>query len=301
MIRPPDRQPIQAILLLAGLVRPTDLSQKLRRSVLDLPVDAERTLLDFWLTHRQRLAEALNWPSLPLRILVNHRVMMPNLPGRPGVSNVHVEQDKAEYRGTAGALRDLVEGYEDDDHVLVATAGQVLRQPLEAVLRMLASRESDICLGCHQDGTPAGFMRIRCGSIRRIPAVGYIDFKEQALPRIAKQCRVTTARSAEPLAMPVRTREDYLRMLFIHHRPREGELQNPFAERWRRSFRIVEPGGQVAASARIHNSVVLSGGVVAEEGTVVDSVVCPGGTVRRGETIVGEVVGASGRPARSHR
>ncbi len=70
---------------------------------------------------------------------------------------------------------------------------------------------------------------------------------------------------------------------------------NPFDERWRPVFSIIEPGAQVAAGARLHDSVVLEGGVVGPGSEVVRSVVGRGGIVRRKQRILDDlVVGAPG-------
>jgi hypothetical protein len=92
---------------------------------------------------------------------------------------------------------------------------------------------------------------------------------------------------------PLRDLPTYVDVLRSWHR--SGSLRgvtavNPFEERWRPAFAIVEPGARVSSAARLRDSVVLSGGVVESGGDVVRSVVGPAGVVRRRERAVDRLV-----------
>ncbi|MGB2823651.1 MAG: hypothetical protein WBF17_21905, partial [Phycisphaerae bacterium] len=192
---------------------------------------------------------------------------------------MRLEIDAGEYRGTGGVLRDASEEYGDDDYIVVANGNQLVLESLAEMLASLAKAGGDVSLMSNQDGTPAGLMLLRCGALRSIPKVGFVDMKEQALSRIAAHHKVTVLSREQPMAIPVRSRGDYLRAVFQYHRARDDgdESSIAFAEKWRPTFSIVEVGAQVDASARIHDSVVLQGGQVKSGATVVHSVVCAGG------------------------
>jgi mannose-1-phosphate guanylyltransferase len=128
-----------------------------------------------------------------------------------------------------------------------------------------------------------------------IPSIGYVDLKEQALPLIARKHRVQVIPRARPLALPLRTRADYIRALRWYHRsPRVEPTTDPFEEDWRPVFALCEQGADVDPSARLHDSVVLAGGRVERGAMVVRSVVCAGGVVERNQTVVDRVVTAAG-------
>ena len=295
---------IRALVLLSGVVRSTELSVGLRRSVLDLPVDGEHSVLDAWQQHATALAQMLRAEELPVRIMVNHRAARPTVrPSGDHLIRVRAEADAGEYRGTGGVLRDLAESYNGDDYIVVANGGQLMVESLPEVVLTLTEAGGDVSLISHQDGTPTGLMLVRCGVLRSIPAVGFVDMKEQALPGIATHHKVTVVNRERPVAVPIRTREDYLRALLRHHRRRaEGDDQiSPLTERWRPTFAIVEAGADVNPTARIHDSVVLQGGRVEGGATVVHSIVCAGGVVRGGRIVTDRVVGPSEKWRRRSR
>ena len=194
-------------------------------------------------------------------------------------------------------LRDLAAEYGDDDLILVANAAQVLLDPLAALAAALDGRGGDVGLVSHDDGTPSGVMLLTCKALRPIADAGYVDMKEQALPRIASRFDVRVLRHRRPTGLPIRTLEDYVQGLRFHHRHRAGKpvVSDPLAEDWSPAFSLVEGGATVGAGARVHDSVVLAGGVVEPGAVVVRCVVCPGGVVRRDRTAVDQFITATGR------
>ena len=286
------KTPIRALILLSGVVRPTRLSDGLQRSILDLPIDDELTLFDLWRGHAAMLSRALQVKGLPVRILTNGGGGMPTSLPSDQQQNIRVEIDTDEYRGTGGLLRDLVEAYEDDDYVVLANGNQLLVDSLAKGVLDLLAVGGDVGLVAHQDGRPAGLMLIRCGALGCISSEGFVDLKEQALPQMARSCEVKVLEREAPMALPIRTREDYLCALLEFHRdrPQENSPQDPFMEEWRPVFSLAETGADVAPSARIHNSVVLRGARVEGGATVVSSVICPGAIARSGKVITDRVL-----------
>jgi hypothetical protein len=139
-------------------------------------------------------------------------------------------------------------------------------------------------------------MLIACRALREIAAEGFVDMKEQALPRIAGRFDVRVLNRSRPSGLPLRTLDDYVTALRYHHRRlrddgvRETEVADPLAENLAPAFALVEPGAEVDASARLHDAIVLSGGVVEAGAVLVRSVVCPGGVVRRERSIINQFV-----------
>jgi NDP-sugar pyrophosphorylase family protein len=180
--------------------------------------------------------------------------------------------------------------------ILVANAAQVLLDPLPTIAAALDRQGADIAMVSHEDGTPSGVMLVTCKALRLIPATGFVDMKEQVLPLIASQFDVRVLRRHRPTGAPIRSLEDYVQALRLHHRRRSGKavLTDPLAEDWSATFSIVEPGATVDASARVHDSVVLAGAAVEPGAVLVRCVVCPGAVVRRDTTEVDRVI----RPTR---
>lgn len=283
---------LRSLVLMGGSVRPTPFHLGVGRSVLDLPVDDGRTVLSTWHDEATRVARVLAREQLPVRLIIDRFGREPAVPAPVANVGFSVERDPGEYRGTAGVLRDLATEYADDDYLLVATAGQLLLEPLSQLLHEMAAVIADVCLVTHQGGTPGGLLLIRCGSLREVAATGFVDLKEQALPQIAKRHRVAVLNRPEPASLPLRTGADYtLALSRFHDRFRcGGHPHRPFTEDWETKFSTVEGGAQVHGSARVHDSVVLRGARVEREAVLVRSVVCPGATVSRGSMIVDQLV-----------
>jgi hypothetical protein len=284
---------LQAVLLLAGKVRPSPLTSRIGRSLLDLPLDADRTLLDLWCEQAAVLARTLALETVSVRVVVDQAGHIPSpSPARPCERVVlRTERDPNEYRGTAGLIKDLAAAYPADGWVLVGSALQLPLVPLHEIVGRLADAHAGISMLAQDDGRLAGMMLVRVASLGAIPSVGFVDFKEQALPAIAKEHSIRVVRGGEPAGLPIHTRGDYVDVLRRHHQGADAAVQeDPFAERWQAVFSLVEDGARVAPSARLLDSVVLRGGVVEEDAVLVRTVVCPGGVVRRGQRVVEELV-----------
>ncbi len=288
---------IDALVLLCGSIRPTPLIRSIGRSVMDLPLTADKSLMRHWYELALDLAQALDAPQLTTRVLYNSHVNPPSVTGMNGRVNLLMDHDRCELRGTAGVLRDVTEPYAEDSLFLVAHGAQQIRRPLAPIVRKMMDLAGDAVLLVEPDGAPSGLMLLRRSALDLVPKVGYVDLKEQALPRLRQHCRVEVLCLDEPLALPVRCRESYLNALHQYHHDimGDGQVLHPFSEKWQPTFRIVEGGATVSPDARVFNSVVLSGGVVESGAVVVDSVVGPGGIVRKGQRVLGELVQSAQR------
>jgi N-acetylglucosaminyldiphosphoundecaprenol N-acetyl-beta-D-mannosaminyltransferase len=283
---------LRALILLGGSVRPSALTLTSGRSILDLPLDENGTILAHWTRGAAELAKSVGLESLPVRVMVNQNSPEPASVGAEQYGAFRVERDASEFRGTGGVLRDLATDYGDDDLILVANAAQILLDPLPSIVAAMTRKPGDVSIVSHDDGTPSGLMLITCKTLRSIADTGYVDMKEQALPKIAQQFDVRVVRRRRPCGLPVRSLEDYVQALRLHHRRRQGKpfIADPLAEDWSPSFALIETGSTVDSTARVHDAIVLSGGVVEPGAVLVRSIVCSGEVVRRDKTIVDQVV-----------
>ncbi len=286
---------LAAVILLAGQVRSTPLISSIGRSLLDLPIEEGRTLLDTWRDEVAQLAVALGRERLVARVVLDRAGVLPeHIPnGTETRVALSIERDPQEVRGTAGVLRDLSRDYDPASYVLVVSASQLLLTPLVELLTDLSATGGGVALVSHEDGTPSGTMLVRCGCLEAVPDVGFVDLKEQALPDMGRGHRVTVVNSRTPTTLPVRRGSGYVLALRVHHGAAEGHrtLENPYAERWRPAFTLVEDGATVAPTAQLQDSVVLRGGYVGDGAVVVRSVICPGARVGRRERVIRRVVG----------
>lgn len=295
---PAGRGRLRGLVLLGGAVRPTPLGMMLGRSVLDLPVGNGNTVLTRWLEEAAIVAQMLGMDHLPVRLLLDRNALEPVSAARRtaelghGISDRYrMERDTSEFRGTGGLLANISVDYDDDDMILVGNAAQVLLDPLSALLTSLKKTHGMVGLIGHRDGEPSGLMLITCRALRLIPKVGFVDMKEQALPIIASSYDVRVVQCRRPTGLSIRTLSDYIAALRAIHQPIRATATDPWAEDWKSTFAIVEPGAMVASTARIHDSVVLAGGTVEAGAVVVRSVVA--GTVRRDRNAVDVCVESS--------
>jgi N-acetylglucosaminyldiphosphoundecaprenol N-acetyl-beta-D-mannosaminyltransferase len=286
---------LRALILLGGSVRPSPLSAATGRSVLDLPLDENGSILNYWLAQGAEMARLAGLEKLPVRVLVNHASREPVSAGEQYFGTFRVEKDLSEYRGTGGVLRDVAADYQDDDYILVANACQILLDPLPAIAAALAKQGGDVNLVAHDDGTPSGVQLLACKTVRLIGHNGYHDMKEQALPKIAAEFAVRAMRRRRPTGLPIRTLENYVEGLRLYHRRKNGKpvIVDPLAEDWSPSFSLVEAGAKVHPGARIHDSVVLSGATVDAGAVVVRSLVCGEAEIRTERTVVDQYVTAA--------
>ena len=302
--RPPQRtnlvagrlSRLRAIVLLCGVVRPRSWLGGIGRSVLDLPICERLSLLGQWVDQRERIALLPGIERLALQVLVDRNSAMPQFDRvaslhSGGLDALRLERDTTDYRGTGGVLKDLSSRYDEDDFLLVATGAQVLLRSIEDLVALLASQTQDVAIMDHDDGTAAGLMWIRCGCLRTVPEVGFVDLKEQALPQMAKRCQVEVVRLPR-VGMPVRTPAEYVAAC-RHYRlwtTNSERIANPFAEDWSPLFSIIEDGARVDESAEVHDSIVLKGARLEQGAVVVRSVIAPGAVIRARARVVDQFV-----------
>ncbi|MFO0947981.1 MAG: hypothetical protein U1D30_19015 [Planctomycetota bacterium] len=283
---------LRAFVLLSGSIRSNPFPAAIGRSILGLPVDDHRSLLAAWMDEASELSSELELGSLSLRVLMDRSSPKPDVPkSRAGV-DLSLEQDRVEYRGSGGLLRDIASDYADDDFLLVGNGNQLLLRSLSSLTYRLSMLEGDISLVAHEDGTPSGLFLVRCGCVRDIAKVGFVDFKEQALRGIARKYCVKVLHLETPAGLPVRTRMEYLRALRLHYSNHADtrETSSPYREEWMPAFSIVEDGARVEDDVRLCDCVVLTGGTIGAGAAVVRSVVCPGGQIAAGQTVIDRIV-----------
>ncbi len=301
---PSPRTHLKAVVLLAGSVRPSDLSLAIDRSLLDLPVEPGQSVLSQWQTQAASLAESLSVDRLPVRIVIDRTARAPVAPPPDPRISLTVERDAREFRGTGGLLRDLAISYAADDLLLVANAGQVLVEPLPSLAANLFSAGGSVSFLGHRDGTPCGLFLVRCDVLASIRDVGFLDFKEQVLPKLgAAGHQVQPVIRDAATALPIRSLDGYLSALRAVARLRAGLARDmdPYGEDWSPTFAIIEPEAQVDRSSTIHDSVVLNGAKVERGAVVVRSVLGPTAVVHAGDTVADAALGISRDAAMEQR
>jgi hypothetical protein len=264
------------------------------RSILDMPLKPGQSILGHWLQEVADLAEGIPLRRLPLRVMLCRAAPIPTAPRGWGHGRVplQIERDNQDFRGTGGVLRDLSEQYHKDDYLLVASGAQVLVEDLTGLAHALGRVAGDVVLLAHGEGTLCGLMLVRCGALAEIASVGFVDFKEQALPQLATRHHVSVLRRSHMALLSITTASDYLAALrrYGHRHGGRGTAYGlgPFGHA--PDHGIVEMQARVEPSAIVHDAVILAGARVAARAIVARSIVCEGACVGDGQVVVNRVV-----------
>ncbi|MCL2640433.1 MAG: hypothetical protein FWD53_06285 [Phycisphaerales bacterium] len=275
----------RALIVLSGTLHQSNPLVALQCSLLDLPIAKGQSLLSLW--HAQ--AAAFSGSPTFLRVVVSTEV-----PAPVSVPQVNIERDPSDFRGTGGTLADVCRNYDDSDWVWMANAAQIPIMPLQELWETCSETDGDVILWTNHKSEPVGFMLMRCECLKLISDIGYVDFKEQALPLIAKHHHIGVVTCRHPIVVPIRTRSEYLNALRHQHinEPQDEEnvdTPNAFAEDYRSTFSIVEEGAAVPDGCDLHDSVILKGASVSKGAMVIRSIVGRGATVAAGERVIDSV------------
>ncbi len=284
---------LKAIILLGGRVRQSPLSLSIGRSVLDLPLDENGSILNHWASQSSELMQRVGIQSLVVRVMVDQNSHAPTSLDPKYASLVSVERDQSSLRGTGGLIADIAADYADDDLLLVGNATQVLLDPLWAIAAALDHKTGDFTLISHRDGTASGLMLLSCKTVRAIAKAGYIDLKEQALPKIASKHDVRVVHCRQPTGLPLFSFSDYISALQRFHlrKDRRRARNNPLNEETGKKFALIEKGAVVAPDAYLHDAVVLSGATIEPGTAVIRSLVGPNVVLKKGKIVSDQLLG----------
>jgi len=291
------RPGLRAAVVLAGGLKPSPLVEAAGRSVLDLFLTQESTVLDVLV---RQLSSLPAWDGAPLSIRVAHNARVPAPWPETQAANVRFEQDPQPYRGPAGLIADLCVGYAEHEHVLIVEAGRVLTCDIESMWLDHLANGADVTVGCNADQSPAGVYITRCGALRHISPIGFVDLKEQWLACAGEQgLRVRVYEFSSPGAILLRTRADFL--------VAARYLNNQFGSVAGRStvgltghaagtdqLRVIGHGVAVGPNVRIDNAVIMPGAVIGGGAFIEQSVICPGAVIEPKVRVVNAVVSTSG-------
>jgi hypothetical protein len=277
--------------MLAGLLRPSPLREGIDVPALCLPVGRAGTLLDAWLKVLQRV------PGLnDVRIVINSKADLgtvsklaraarpagaANAPEPDSSFSIRTIAEPSSWRGTIGLVRDVTEDLAMEDIVIVIEAHCLPPESIRPVIDRLQPSRAGV-VGISGLDQPSGVYALRIDAVRVTPSNGYMDFKEQFLPRLnEKGMRLTTARLSDR-SLRMWDRASYLEA--VHEsldgsRAKVGEVR-------------VSSQASVSPSAALDGFCIVEPGAVIEDGAVVqDSVILAGATVGGGAIVSKTVVG----------
>jgi hypothetical protein len=286
---------LAACLLLAGGLKPSPLVAQTGGSVLDLYLRPSCMVMGLWLDRFQELAGHIG--QLPVVHVVHGKTTPPpsDAEARKRAINIRIEEDRQDFRGPAGAVKDACADYRADSTILVAEAARYVSCDLTPMLAEHAASQADITVACNPDQSPAGVFLIRCRTLDFVPAIGFMDLKEQWLGKAVEAgLNVRVHRLRDAYSYELRTREDFLTaarvvggLVCTTSHPTKG------VDVGSNSAGLMHPsegGVSIGPGAVIVDSVIMPGAEVGAGAVVARSIVCPAGKVAPGASVVDAVV-----------
>lgn len=279
---------LRRAILLAGGPHPSAIMRACGLALFSLPVTPNgRSVLDLW---------TAGVASHPAEVHAHSdRVLCvsatPDLAsvGRHEFGGWSLRADASSYRGPAGVVRDATLDLNPDDHVLVGEASRAVGDCIVELLRTHADTGADATIGVNPDHSPAGVLVLRRRVLECVPDVGYMDIKEQFLPKVVSLgFNVRAAILPAPGAIGFRTRLDLLAAANLRERSSPGP-----PEHVARLARI-SPTAMVHEGAHIVESIIGPAARVEDGAVVVRSIVTGSAVVTAGTAIHDAIVTSGG-------
>ncbi len=289
---------IRSMIVLYGAVRSGSLARDVGRNLLDLPL-VSGTIATHHLANANACARRFGLDDFVMRVLLDTESMPPKrgfeAEGGEGMEGVEciVEQDASPIRGVAGVLSDATRAMDDDEYIIVTSGSQVYLEPLGDLVHAMAKKEADVAFVASSDGAPVGVWLIRCGVLKSVKPIGYVDLKEQALDAWKLDHKVCVVERARAYTHSIRSRMEYINAIraeALGFGSGSTIDEDPYREDWESAFSIVEPGSKIGEGAILHDSVVLEGASIGKGAVVVRSVICPQAVVAPGARVIDQVL-----------
>ena len=278
---------LKECIILSGGLNPSPLISASGRSILDLWLTPENTVVDLWVERLRALGGLAD--ALPqIHIVHDENIPVPWSTAKHNGS-MRVTREPTAYRGPAGVVSDCCANRGADEHMLIAEAARFVSCDLQGLVQAHLAHRADITIAVNDDDSPAGIYLARCATLGLIPERGFMDLKEQWLQRaLDAGLRTHVHRLEGHGAMPLRTQQQFIHAAQIANDgdgtygviPVDGED----------ALRVICPGALVGPGATIVDSIVMPEAVVGANAVVVRSIVFPDGTVEAGSEIADALV-----------
>ncbi len=274
-------------IVLAGGLRPSRLIEQTGFATLDLDISPGRRVLDLWV---DLLTDALG-EEAPILVVPSRSCPVPDV----AHSRAELIEEPGDYRGPAGVIRDVVSHIDAAGPVLVLEAARAVAGSLTELVHSHVSCGASATVGRNPDGSPSGVYLLERAAVELVPARGFMDLKEQLLPRVRSLGPVRVFDLEEPGALPLRTRRQFLDAASWLSRGCGAESATsiwwtPSSGAWHEVGEDV----RLDEGAQVIDSVVMRGARIGAGALVARSIVCPGCVVPPGARVVDGVVGRSG-------
>ncbi len=280
------------MIVLYGSVRSGSLARDVGRNLLDLPL-VSGTIAGHHLASAHSCVRRFDLDDFEMRVLLDTESMPPQENGEDQGVRYTVEQDVSPIRGVAGVLSDATQSMGDDEYIIVTSGAQVYLEPLSDLVHAMAKKEADVALVSSSDGAPVGVWLIRCGVLKSVKRIGYVDLKEQALDAWKLDHKVCVVERPRAYAHSIRSRLEYINAIraeALGFGSGSTIDEDPYREDWESAFSIIEPSAKVGEGVILHDSVALDGATIGKGAVIVRSVISSQGVVAPGARVIDQVL-----------
>jgi hypothetical protein len=295
-----DLPRLDSCILLAGGLVPSPLAKLTHQLTLELWLTAKETVFGRWCDVLDHLAVNAGIDHPSIRVVHSGPPYEPTHALTDPRFEVRTLAEPDEFRGPAGVLRDITKNDPPDSVILVAEAARYIAGTLSQLLQDWSVHKPDVLVACTPDGAPAGITLVKSSALNLVPDTGFMDIKEQWLPRcIESGMKIWTSSTRNFMPFPLRTLDQFLAASAVAAGkpcpisstiPVLGPLR-PVTKTEDKS-RIADDA-KVARDAVVADAVVMPGSKIGSGAIVVRSLVCPGAVVPTGAVVVDSVVAAS--------
>lgn len=294
-----DLPQLDSCILLAGGLVPSPLAKLTHQLTLELWLSAKETVFGRWCDVLDHLAVEAQIDHPSIRVVHSGPPYEPTHALTDPRFDVRTLAEPDEFRGPAGVLRDITKDDPPDSVILVAEAARYIAGTLNRLLEDWAEHKPDVLVASTPDGAPAGITLLKASALKLVPDTGFMDVKEQWLPKCIEQgMKIWTSSTRNFMPFPLRSLDQFLAASAVASGkpcpitstiPVLGPLR-PITKTEDNS-RIADDA-KVARDAVVADAVVMPGSKVGSGAIVVRSLVCPGAVVPPGAVVVDSVVAA---------
>jgi NDP-sugar pyrophosphorylase family protein len=206
-----------------------------------------------------------------------------------------VHADQVSHRGTAGALKDFVDGRRNFENLIFIEGNRIPPDYPEALFCKDYERvDVSGVLGRTSEHETAGMILMKREMLDLVPNMGFFDFKEQLIPRVLDSGSRILVKEITRQSIRLSTPQAYLRQLIEFSPLEQGEISGPYISSSAQVDSsailgknvIVGPNVRIDSNCLIQDSVIMEGARVGANSTLIRSIITRNSTVEEGTSSV---------------
>ncbi|MAB72918.1 MAG: hypothetical protein CMJ54_10480 [Planctomycetaceae bacterium] len=173
------------------------------------------------------------------------------------------------------------------DYIVAIDRGACPPQSLENFFHTLSKKKPDVLVGVSDYDRLAGIMAIRPSVLQLIPEVGYCDFKEQTLNKLASVGGSILALAIIPKSIRIGSLSGWIEAVSYHQI--NGEDSHRERRHIERGSCCIDDSADIG-NAVVLDSIVMPDTVIGDRAVIARSAICPGSIVAPGARIIDSIV-----------